>query len=591
MLYTIIKENTYQDSIVLMLLSNKLSAMDGVNKVSIMMGTPANKDIFKSSGLGTDELENANPNDIVVVVDTDQEDKVSEVEAEIEAELKGNSAAQDESKAQEAHNWKKAMELANNPNLALISIPGQYAAMEAENALNEGLHAFIFSDNVSKEDEVKLKQKAHEKGLLVMGPDCGTGIIHGLPLAFTNIVKEGDIGVVGASGTGIQEVTTIIDRYGKGVTNAIGTGGRDLSTEVGAITVLDSIKALNQDPKVNVITVISKPPAEEVQQKVLNVLRNIEKPVVTLFLGDKPAYQEENIYHAYTLEEAAVVSVQLSNGEKPNFEPKIVENVNVALKDSQVGIKGYYSGGTLASEAAMLLKDAFKDEVPAEKKEAYILKTKHHEIIDLGDDIYTQGKPHPMIDPEKRIEMLETSGNDPETAVIMIDNVIGYGSHDDMANELAPTIKRVLEKAHQDGRELAVLATVVGTEQDPQGYDKQIATLKESGAIICETNDQMVRTAISLVGGKVEQPVLDVQNFEHTKEDLSVDEKIMSLINSNPSVINIGLKSFTEAVKESGSECVQFNWRPMAGGDEKLMKVLQFLNYYEGDTSNGLQNN
>ena len=206
-----------------------------------------------------------------------------------------------------------------------------------------------------------------------MGPDCGTALIHGVPLAFTNNVNEGDIGIVGASGTGIQEVTTIIDRYGKGVTNALGTGGRDLSTEVGAITMLDSIKALNQDPKVKVITVISKPPAEEVQRKVLNLLRNINKPVVTLFLGDKPSYQEENIYHAYTLEEAAVVAVQLSNGDKPNFEPTTAD-VNVVLKESQVGIKGYYSGGTLASEAAMLVKDAFKDTMTTEKSESYVLK-------------------------------------------------------------------------------------------------------------------------------------------------------------------------------------------------------------------------
>jgi len=584
MLYTIIKENTYKDSIVLMLLSNKLSAIDGVNKVSIMMGTPANKDIFKSSGLGTDELENAKPNDIVIVVDTDQEEKVDEVKEEVEIALKGESDSQNTSKGQEAHNWKRAMELANNPNLALISIPGQYAAMEAENALNEGLHVFMFSDNVSKEDEVKLKQKAHEKGLLVMGPDCGTALIHGVPLAFTNNVNEGDIGIVGASGTGIQEVTTIIDRYGKGVTNALGTGGRDLSTEVGAITMLDSIKALNQDPKVKVITVISKPPAEEVQRKVLNLLRNIDKPVVTLFLGDKPSYQEENIYHAYTLEEAAVVAVQLSNGDKPNFEPTTAEHVSVSLKESQVGIKGYYSGGTLASEAAMLVRDAFKDTITEEKNDSFVLKTKNHEIIDLGDDVYTKGKPHPMIDPEKRIEMLEKSVNDPETAVIMIDNVIGNGGHEDMASELAPAIKRILESARQDGRQLVVLATVVGTVQDIQGYDKQIEILKECGAIICKTNDQMVRTAIQLVGGKVEQPIVDVQKFAYTKENLAVDDKVMSFINMKPSVINIGLKSFTEAVQNSGSECVQFNWRPIAGGDEKLMKVLQFLNYYEGGT-------
>jgi len=584
MLYTIIKENTYKDSIVLMLLSNKLSAIDGVNKVSIMMGTPANKDIFKSSGLGTDELEKAKPNDIVIVVDTDQEEKVDEVKEEVEIALKGESDSQDASKDQEAHNWKRALELANNPNLALISIPGQYAAMEAENALNEGLHVFMFSDNVSKEDEVKLKQKAHEKGLLVMGPDCGTALINGVPLAFTNNVNEGDIGIVGASGTGIQEVTTIIDRYGKGVTNALGTGGRDLSTEVGAITMLDSIKALNQDPKVKVITVISKPPAEEVQRKVLNLLRNINKPVVTLFLGAKPTYQEENIYHAYTLEEAAVVAVQLSNGDKPNFEPTTAERVNVLLQKSQVGIKGYYSGGTLASEAAMLVRDAFKDTITEEQYDNFVLKTKNHEIIDLGDDVYTKGKPHPMIDPEKRIEMLEKSVNDPETAVIMIDNVIGNGGHEDMASELAPAIKHILDSARQDGRQLAVLATVVGTAQDIQGYEKQMEILKESGAIICKTNDQMVRTAIQLVGGKVEQPIVDVQKFDYTKENLTVDDKVMSLINMKPSVINIGLKSFTEVVQNSGSECVQFNWRPIAAGDEKLMKVLQFLNYYEGGT-------
>ncbi|WP_210619046.1 acyl-CoA synthetase FdrA [Mammaliicoccus lentus] len=582
MLYTIIKENTYQDSIVLMLLSNKLSAIDGVNKVSIMMGTPANKDIFKSSGLGTEELEDAKPNDIAIVVDTEDEEKVEEVSKAVDEELKGNSEKEEASNNKEASNWNQALDLANNPNLAMISIPGQYAAMEADNALNNGLHVFMFSDNVAKEDEVALKQKANEKGLMVMGPDCGTGIIHSVPLAFTNIVNEGDIGVVGASGTGIQEVTTIIDREGKGVTNAIGTGGRDLSTEVGAVTMLDSIKALNQDPKVKVITVISKPPAKEVEEKVLNLLRNIEKPVVTLFLGHKPEFTEKNIHHAYTLEEAARVSVQLSNGEEPNFAASTLKDINVELKDNQTGIKGYYSGGTLASEAAMLVKDALN--VESEEAEGFTLKANDHEVIDLGDDMYTQGRPHPMIDPGKRIEMLEKSADQETTAVIMLDNVIGYGSHDDMANELAPTISSIKSKVQSEGRDIAILATVVGTEHDHQGYEQQQETLREAGAIICDTNDQMIRTAIELVGGKVEQPELQVQTFEATKVDLTVDEKIMNLINMKPSVINVGLKSFAEAVENSGSEVVQFNWRPIAGGNEKLMKVLQFLNNYEGES-------
>ena len=581
MLYTIIKDNTYQDSIVLMLLSQKLSAMDGVNKASVMMGTPANKDIFKGSGLGTPELETASANDIVIVIDTDDESKVEEVDEAVETELAGGGGSDDSQKSSEAHNWKRALELANNPNLALISIPGTYAAMEAENALRNDLHVFMFSDNVPKEDEVRLKELAHEKGLLVMGPDCGTGIIHSVPLAFTNTVAEGDIGVVGASGTGIQEVTTIIDRMGKGVTNAIGTGGRDLSTEVGAITMLDSIKALNQDPKVKVITVISKPPAKEVQEKVEAVLRSIDKPVVALFLGNKPEYQEDAIYHAYTLEEAAVASVQLSNGETVDFKPSTIEGLTANFEANQKGIKAYYSGGTLASEAAMMIRHSLGEEEV--KDEGFTYKSTSHEVIDLGDDMYTQGKPHPMIDPEKRIEKLESSADSEDTAVIMLDNVIGYGSHADMASELAPTIKRITDKAKSEERSLVVLATVVGTDKDAQGYDKQREILSEAGAVLCDTNDQMVRTAIELVGGKVEQPVLETKNFDKGSEDLSVDSKMMSLISNNPSVINIGLKSFTEAVENSGAEVVQFNWRPVAGGDEKLMKVLQFLNNYEGE--------
>ncbi|MCS4485914.1 acyl-CoA synthetase FdrA [Staphylococcus americanisciuri] len=582
MLYTVIKENTYQDSIVLMLLSNKLSGIDGVNKASVMMGTPANKDIFKSSGLATDELEQAGANDIVIVIDTDNPEKVETVKAEVEAALKGETETDDSTSNKEAASWKQALDLAEKPNLALISIPGTYAAMEAENALKHNLNVFMFSDNVAKEDEVKLKQLAHDKGLLVMGPDCGTGIVHGVPLAFTNTVSKGDIGIVGASGTGIQEVTTIIDRLGKGVTNAIGTGGRDLSTEVGAVTMIDSIKALNADPTVNVITVISKPPAKEVQEKVMNTLRNISKPIVTLFLGHKPTFDEQNIYNAYTLEEAAVVSVQLANGETPVYEPKSLLDVKPAFTSEQTSIKGFYSGGTLAYEAAILIQDAF--DVTDNHSEGYTLKSEHHEVIDLGDDMYTQGKPHPMIDPEIRKEKLRQAVEDERTAVIMLDNVIGYGSHDDMANELAPIIGEVIERSKQAGREIIVLATVVGTTKDYQGYEAQKTILANAGAHICDTNDQMVRTAIELLGGKVIQPEKTLETFEVVTEDLTVDDKVMQLINNKPSVINIGLKSFTTALQDHDTSYVQFNWKPIAGGDTELIKVLQFLNNYEKET-------
>ena len=276
--------------------------------------------------------------------------------------------------------------------------------------------------------------------------------------------------------------------------------------------------------------------------------------------------------------------MQLSNGETPNFKPRLFENISANLTAKQDGIKGFYSGGTLASEAAMLVKDTLGDLSSGETPEGFAYKGGNHEIIDLGDDIYTQGKPHPMIDPSKRIEMLETSSDDPATAVIMLDNVIGYGSHDDMASELAPTIQKILNKVKADGRSLVVLATVVGTEHDYQGYHAQIETLKAAGAIVCDTNDQMVRTALNLIGSTVEQPQLEVKQIDADPVDLSVDDKIMNLINVKPSVINIGLKSFTEAIQSSDAQVVQFNWRPIAGGNEKLMKVLQYLNNFEGET-------
>ncbi|MBP3898718.1 MAG: acyl-CoA synthetase FdrA, partial [Mogibacterium sp.] len=262
MLKTVVEKGSYHDSVVLMLLTNEISAIDGVKKVSIMMATPANKDIFKQSGLDTQELRDASANDMVVVADVDDESKLDEIMKRADEFFKAQMADKAGSKeAENAKSWERAKTLLPDADMAVISIPGAYAALEADRALDEGLHVFMFSDNVTIEDEKRLKEKAHEKGLLVMGPDCGTGIIQSVPIAFTNSVSPGSIGIIGASGTGIQELTTIIDRLGEGVTNAIGTGGRDLSIEVGGITMMDTIEAMDADDNVKVLLVISKPPA------------------------------------------------------------------------------------------------------------------------------------------------------------------------------------------------------------------------------------------------------------------------------------------------------------------------------------------
>ena len=579
MLQTIIMKNSYQDSVVLMLLTSKLNQLAEVNRVSIMMGTPSNIDIFKASGFDTEELDEATANDMVVMLDVVSDEDTKKILNMIEEELSQTSSSEG-AVEEKINSWDKALKKAPNANVALISIPGEYAALEIEQAIDNGLHAFVFSDNVPLEEEARLKQKAHEKGLLVMGPDCGTGVIHGLPLAFTNNNRKGRIGVIGASGTGIQEVTTLIHRYGQGVTNAIGTGGRDLSTEVGATTMIDTIVALNEDPDTEVIVVISKPPAKEIEERVLNVLRKVTKPVVTLFLGSKPTYHEKGLYHAYTLEETAQLATKLMNEEPVIYTPAPAKEVVANQKNS--GIKGYYSGGTLAYEAAFVLSDALglaKEKSP----EGFTLKSGEHEVIDLGDDMYTKGKPHPMIDPEIRIEKIKSVVDQEETAVVIFDVVLGYGAHEDMASALKPAIEETIQKTKEADREVTFISVVVGTDEDKQNMSNQIKILEEIGVTVCENNVQALQTALAVVGKKVNFETKEVKEKEVSPlEELpQTSEEIQRLIGEKPSIINVGLQSFTESIIDNGGEVTHFEWRPSAGGNVKLQKILYFLNQFE----------
>ena len=583
MLKTIVKKGSYHDSVVLMLLTNQISTIEGVKKVSIMMATPANKDIYRQSGLSTEELESASANDMVVVADVDDDAILDVIMEEVEEFFKKQSTSEGDKKgAESVKSWDKALGKLPDANLAVISIPGAYAALEADRALDEGMNVFMFSDNVTLEDEIKLKQKAHEKGLAVMGPDCGTGIIQGVPIAFTNNVTPGAIGIIGASGTGIQELTTIIDRLGEGVKNAIGTGGRDLSTEVGGITMMDMIEAMESDDSVKVLIIISKPPAKEVRDRISDRLSNFKKPVVTLFLGEKPEYHEENFYHAYTLDEAARLAVGLVRGEEIKEGKVDVDDSQFFGAEEKKTIKAYYSGGTLAGEAAMLIKDALNLKVPPQKAEGFMLKTDGHIVVDLGDDVYTQGKPHPMIDPAKRIECMQDAIDDASTGVILLDIMLGYGSHEDMAGALLPSIVELRDKAKAEGRKLFFVATVCGTRRDFQSYDEAVSKLKEAGVIVCENNKLAVHTAICAIGLDFEEPAKEIRKKTVAKiEKTEVSEKLIQLLSQRPKVINIGLKSFAEVVESFGCDVVQYDWMPPAGGNVELIKVLNFLRNYE----------
>ena len=585
MLKTIVKKGSYQDSVVLMLLTNKLSSIDGVKKVSVMMATPANKDIYKQGGMDTEELMEATANDMVIVADVDEDDMLNVIMEEVETFLK-NQATTSDGKAKEegVRSWDAALRAEPDANLAVISIPGAYAAFEADRALDENLHVFMFSDNVTIEDELRLKQKAHEKGLLVMGPDCGTGIISGVPIAFTNHVTPGAIGIIGASGTGIQELTTIIDRMGEGVANAIGTGGRDLSTVVGGITMMDTIDAMDQDEDTKVLIVISKPPAKEVKDRIISKLSNCKKPVVTLFLGEKPAYHEEDFYHAYTLEEAAKIAVALLRGESIKYEKTELPQGDFFKAEDKKTIKAYYSGGTLAGEAAMLIKDALQLPIPPEKKKGFMLNLDGHIVVDLGDDEYTQGKPHPMIDPAKRVECMEDAMDDESTGVILLDVVLGYGSHEDMAGALLPAITSLKEKAKAQNRQIYFVATVCGTRKDYQGYDDQIRKLTNAGVIVCESNKAAVDAAIHIIGHQFDEPAKEIRKKECLPcEAAGSFDQVAKLISQKPKIINIGLKSFAKVAGEFGCEVVQYDWLPPADGNIELLKVLQFLRKYKNN--------
>lgn len=584
MLRTVVKKGSYQDSVVLMLLTNEISTIEGVKKVSIMMATPANKDIFKQSGLDTEELMAATANDMVVVADVDDEAMLDVIMENVDAFLKKQSTSNNASKGSESvKSWDKALDKLPDANLAVISIPGAYAALEADRALDQGLNVFMFSDNVTIEDEKALKEKAHAKGLSVMGPDCGTGIIQGVPIAFTNSVSKGSIGIIGASGTGIQELTTIIDRLGEGVNNAIGTGGRDLSTTVGGITMMDMIDAMEKDETVKVLIVISKPPAQAVREKISARLSGFSKPVITLFLGEKPEYHEENFYHTYTLDEAARLAVSLVRGkEVPEATVDVDESEFYKAEDNKT-IKAYYSGGTLANEAAMLIKDALNVTDPPEDIEGYMLQLDGNIVVDLGDDAYTQGKPHPMIDPAKRIECMQEAVDDESTGVILLDIMLGYGSHPDMAGALLPTIKELQAKADAANRKVFFVATVCGTRRDYQGYDEAVNKLKDAGVIVCENNKLACQTAIRAIGRDFVEPVKPIRPktvVEIEKNEPS--DKLMQMLSEKPKIINVGLKSFAEVCEEFGCEVVQYDWMPPAGGDIKLIKTLNFLRNYEG---------
>ncbi|KAB3532091.1 acyl-CoA synthetase FdrA [Alkaliphilus serpentinus] len=495
-----IQKNKYYDSVTLMLVSKELKKLDGVNEVLVGMATDLNKELVGNLGLSNNEIEELNANDFFITVEWEREENLEELLLKVEELLnKKDEASDDYSPA----TLSSALKYMDDANLVIISVPGKYAYQEAKKALNKNLHVMLFSDNVKVEEEKELKEIARDKGLLMMGPDCGTAIINQVPLAFGNVVNKGHIGIVAASGTGAQEVSVIIDKLGGGISQAIGTGGRDLSKEIGGIMMLQGIKALTEDEETKVLLLVSKPPSPEIAEKVLQAAKDGGKPFVVSFIGGSPEVVEKygGVYGA-SLEDAAIKAVELtglkakSMDSNMNLEELLKDQLKL-LKPEQKYLRGLYTGGTLCDEAMKLLsKDigGIYSNIPLKPqlKLENLNISKEHTCIDLGDDDFTVGRPHPMIDPSTRQERLLKEAEDPEVAVFLMDFVLGYGSNPDPAGEMVPFIKRSKEVMMEKGVEALYIASVCGTEKDPQNLREQEAKLKEAGVIILPSNAKAV---------------------------------------------------------------------------------------------------
>lgn len=481
-----VRSGRWADSAKMMAAARAAEMVEGVERAFCFMGTPANREEAAGLGLTSAEIAAAGPDDLVIAVQGDEaEAGVAAAEAVLDAGGGGAPSGGSAPRAPRSLDRARA-------DVAVISVPGEYAALEAHKALGAGMDVLLFSDGVAVEDELALKRRAHEAGLLVMGPGAGTAIVDGLALGFANVVRPGTVGVVAAAGTGAQEVTVLVDRAGAGVSHCYGTGGRDLKDEVGAITALDAIARLAADDRTGVILCVSKPPSPAVAERVLRALADCDLSTVACMVGGgvEPV---EGVHLAATLEEAAFVAARLAGGAfVPPPDPPPGPGGGGA-------VRGLFTGGTLCSEAAAILADrlgAVQTNAPAGAATRLEGEPTGHACLDLGEEEFTRGRPHPMIDPTARAERFALEAADPAVGVLLIDVVLGYASHPDPAGVIAPVVREAL--AARPG--LAVVGYVLGTDADPQSRSRQEETLRAAGVRLAPTNASAARLAAALAG-------------------------------------------------------------------------------------------
>lgn len=588
--FGIVRRSAYHDSVALMLAQREAKEQPGVEEVGLVMATEANKALLRDSGLDFPALADAGPDDLALVARAATADAAQTALARAQEALTRRRA----SPSGDAHRPRTivtALRILPEASLAVISIPGRFARAVALEALNAGLHVLMFSDNVPIEHELEMKSRAGERGLLLMGPDCGTAIIGGAALGFANRVRPGRIGLVAAAGTGLQEVASLIHRFGGGITHAIGTGGRDLSPAVQGATMLQGLRALALDLATEAIVLISKPPSPEAGGRILAAAAACGKPVIVAFIGSK-VESGGTVVSAATLEDAARLAVRRAYGiEVPAATLRSLPAQEAGrLAAGQRYLRGLYSGGTLCYEALVLLRrylGRIRSNTPLHPSDVLdpVTRSREHSVIDMGGDEFTQGRLHPMLDPSLRLQRLQQEAGDPETAILLFDVVLGYGAHPEPAAVLAPVLRDLHRAATAAGRHLSVVASVCGTDDDPQNFSAQRDALIDAGALVEDSNARAARLAGLIAEAHGSRPA-------HRSSDASDGIPIAAassappwpqvgpigtLLRERPAVINIGLELFAESLQTQGVPVVSVDWRPPAGGKQHLLDLLDKL--------------
>lgn len=548
-----VRPGAYYDSVILMQLQKSLAGLDQVQDAGVVMATPANKDVLKSTGFDLTGV-SAGPDDLLIAVKGEDESiaagAIAQVDALLKANRKGGGAADFRPKS-----LKAAVELRPESNLVLVSVPGKYAADVVEEALDLGKHVFLYSDNVSLAEEAKLKQKGADKGLLVMGPDCGTAMLNGIGLGFANRVQRGNIGIVAASGTGAQAVSVGVHARGGGISQIVGTGGRDLKEEIGGKAFLQGIQLLTNDPATEIIILISKPPAPEIAAQVIQTVFRCGKPVIINFIGlPVPVPRIANVQFANSLDGAADLAVT-SNQISLSADSQPETHFQVNAKRLSGYVRALFSGGTLAYEMTLALQMIFSplySNVPIRPEQRIddVWQSQGHTVIDMGEDLFTQGRLHPMMDNDLRLRRFQQELDDPETGLILLDMVLGDGAHPDPAGEYVPLI----EAAMRQRPDIDILFLLIGTDVDIQETARQIELLEKAGAIVYRRLGEVLADLAGRLTDPVGiKPIVWQENF---------------------SAINVGVETFYNALSDQGAEVIQVDWRPPAGGNQKMMDIL-----------------